>query len=175
MLPERARRKADIVFSSFMIVLGLVMLYAASQMPWSSARTGGGSQWYLSPGLYPAILGTLLVIFSARVLVAAWKEVGGTDISAMFTGWVRGLPQNRGVQNVVFMMVLVGVYIFFGIGSADFRVVSAIFLFLFIAAFWWPDSGKKLPMRIAATAAIAAAVPTLMAYIFTTHLFVPMP
>lgn len=93
----------------------------------------------------------------------------------MFIGWVRALPRNRGVQNVIFMMVLVGVYIFFGIGSGDFRLVSAVFLFLFIAAFWWPDSGKQLPLKIASTAVIAAVVPTLMAYIFTTHLFVPMP
>lgn len=175
MLPERARRKADIVFSSLMIVFGLVILVAASRMPWTSARTGGGSQWYLSPGLYPAILGVLLVVFSARVLVTAWKEVGPADIGPQFIGWVRGLPRNRGVQSVVFMMTLVGVYIFLGIGSADFRIVSAIFLFIFIAVFWWPEAGKKLPMRIAVTVAIAAIIPTLMAYIFETHLYVPMP
>lgn len=175
MLPYRARRKADIVVSSLMIVFGLVIVYAASQMPWTANRTGAGSGWYLSPGLYPAILGVLLVIFNIRVLATAWKEVGPAEIPAMFAGWLRGLPCNRGVQGVIFMMALTGVYIFFGIGTLDFRIVSAIYLLIFIAVFWWPDAGPQLPLRIIVTVAVAIAFPMLIAHIFSTYLYVPMP
>ncbi len=175
MLPLETRRKADFVVSIGLIAAGAFILYRASQMPWSNTRTGASAQWFLSPGLFPATLGVLLILFSLRVLLTAVREGGHQGGGTMFAGWLKGLPRNRPVQRVVFMIALIGAYIWFGIGNVDYRLASAAFLFVFIAAFWWPESGDRLPVRIAVTVAVAVLLPAALAHLFSTFLFVPMP
>jgi hypothetical protein len=175
MLPLETRRKADFIVSIGLIGVGGYILYSASQMPWASTRTGASAQWFLSPGLFPATLGMLLILFSLRVLLTAVKDGGHRGGGTMLMGWLKGLPWNRPVQRVVFMIALIGAYISFGIGNADYRLVSAAFLFVFIAAFWWPESGDKLPLRIVVTLAVSVLLPAALAHVFSTFLFVPMP
>lgn len=175
MLPHETRRKADVVFSSFVIGLGFYLIYTASQMPWRSSVTGGAAQWFLSPGLFPATLGIMLILFSASVLVTAIREEGHRGIIPMFLNWVRNLPTNRPFQRLLLMIGLIGVYIFVGLGSADYRLVSGIFLFIFIALFWWPGAGAELAKRVVVTLGTATLVPVIVAYLFSTYLYVPMP
>ena len=87
MLPQKSLRRADIVASSVMIAIGLAAIYAASRMPWSSTLTGGDAQWYLSPGLFPTVIGALLVIFSARILLIAIKEGGHHGVFSAAVKW----------------------------------------------------------------------------------------
>ncbi|RDE08698.1 tripartite tricarboxylate transporter TctB family protein [Pelagibacterium lacus] len=175
MLPHRARRKMDIVVSFAMICFGIVVLIAASQMPWAPRSASGAVQWYLSPGLYPATLGFFLVVFSSFVLWNAVREVGIGDIGTMFRGWMRNLPTNHPVHRVVIAMLLVGLYIFVGIGLAEFWIVSAVFLFVFIALFWFPEPGMKLAHRVPISLAISVLIPLAVAFVFETYFYVPMP
>jgi hypothetical protein len=175
MLPRQSLRRADVVASCAFMALGAVVIYRAYQMPWASARTGGSVQWYLSPGLFPVVVGALLILFSTRVLINALKEGGQNGIGAATRAWFAGLPQNRGVHRVAIISVLMAIYVFGAVGRVNFVVASAIFLFVSIALFWWPTSGKSLPVSASITAAIAIGIPLVITWIFTTFLFVPMP
>ena len=175
MLPERTRRKADVVVCLLFILFGLFLFYEASRMPWASTRTGAQAQWFLSPGLFPATIGALLILFSLRVLATAIAQGGHKGIWATFAPWLRGLPTNRGVQRVALMILLIGTFIFAGIGRIDFRLAGSLFLFTFIGLFWWPFSGEAPVRRTLVTLAISLAVPAVIAYLFSTFLYVPMP
>ena len=175
MLPMQTRRKADVVVSALMILFGLLIIYRASQMPWSNTRTGAAAQWFLSPGLFPTVLGALLILFSLRVFVTALREGGGRDLTPLLVRWLRGLPSNRGAHRIAFMILWIGAYIFFGVGEFNYELVSAIFLFVFISVFWLPGAGAQLPKRLIITAAVSMIVPIVVAYIFSNYLYVPAP
>ena len=175
MLPRQSLRRADVVASVAFMALGAIVIYRASQMPWASARTGGSVQWYLSPGLFPVVVGTLLILFSARVLINALREGGQHGIGAATRAWFAGLPRNSGVHRVVIISILMAIFVFGAIGRVNFVVASSIYLFVAIAMFWWPTNGRSLPVSAAITAVIAVAIPLVVTTIFSTFLFVPMP
>jgi hypothetical protein len=175
MLLKKSLRRADVVASSAIIGLGLVIIYAGSQMPWNSTLTGGDAQWYLSPGLFPTVVGALLIIFSLRVLITAIKEGGLDQLGTSTAQWLRGLPVNRPIHRAIIITLLMAAYIFFGLGTINFLVASSIFLFVSIAVFWWKDAGDHLARTIGITLAVSVGVPFVLSYLFSTFLSVPMP
>lgn len=175
MLPHKSLRRADVVVSCAMIGLGCAVIYSGSQMPWSSTLTGGAAQWYLSPGLFPTVVGGLLILFSARVLLTAIKEGGHRGIGEAASGWIRRLPRNRPVHRAILIALLLAAYVFLGIGRINFVVASALFLFVSIAVFWWKDAGHHWLRTIAVTLGVAVGVPLVISYLFSAFLYVPMP
>ncbi len=175
MLPHKSLRRADVVASSAMIGLGALVIYAGSQMPWTSSLTGGSAQWYLSPGLFPTIIGALLILFSLRVLITAIKEGGTEGIGKATAEWLRNLPGNSRIHRAIIIILLMGAYVFLGIGRINFLVASSIFLFVSIAIFWWREAGGHLARTIGITLAVSIVVPYVLSSLFTTFLFVPMP
>lgn len=174
MLPQKSLRRADIVASGAMIALGAVIIYSGSRMPWSSTLTGGAAQWYLSPGLFPTVVGGLLILFSLRVLLTAIKEGGHRGIGTAVREWLFRLPENRSIHRVIMITLLLAAYVF-ALGKVNYLVVSSIFLFLTIAIFWWRDAGERLFRWIVITLAVAMGVPFAVSYLFSAFLYVPMP
>lgn len=159
-----------------MIVVGGLVIWSASRMPWTSSATGAtGSQWYLSPGLFPAAIGGLLIIFSLRILVTAIKEGGASGIFASFSGWMKKLPRNRPIHRAILISVLLAVYIFGAVGRMNFLLASGGFIFITIALFWWPEAEGSFLRKFAITGVIAGTVPWVVTYLFSTFLYVPMP
>lgn len=171
MLPLQSRRKADVVVSIVFMLFGAYIIYEAMQMPWSRGRF----EWYASPGLFPAVIGTLLILFSLRVLFVAVSDGGHRNIARTFSQWIRGLPRNRGIHRVTFTIAWVGLYVFYGVGRFNYEIVSAVFLAVFIGVFWLSDAGPQWPKRLAVTIAVSVAVPVVVAYVFETYLYVPSP
>jgi hypothetical protein len=171
MLPLKTRRKADIVVSILFIVFGVYIIYEAMQMPWSRGRFA----WYASPGLFPTVIGVLLILFSLRVFLVAFREGGHRNIARPLWQWIVGLPRNRGIHRVTFTIVWIGLYVFYGVGHYNYQIVSAIFLAVFIGVFWLSGAGSQWPKRLAVTIAVSVSVPVVIAYIFSTYLYVPAP
>lgn len=176
MLPPKPLRQADVVASCFFILLGIVVIVAASRMPWSSTRTGGEAQWFLSPGLFPVVVGALLIIFSGRVLAAAIREGGHRDIGRSVSRWLAGLRLNRRMHRLAIMVVLLSVYIFGGVGRINFLLASFLFLFVAFALFWWREAPPgKLGRYVLTSALVAAAIPAVITTLFSNFLYVAMP
>lgn len=175
MLPRKSLRRADVVASSVMICLGLGVVISAARMPWTSTVTGSTNLWYVSPGLFPAVIGGLLILFNLKVLAQAIKEGGCDGLWSSTVGWFRGLGYNRPIHRVILISILMAVYIFVAIGRMNFLLASGLFLFISIALFWWGDGEGKLSRKIPVTALVAVGVPYLFTYLFRTFLYVPMP
>ncbi|PVE23000.1 hypothetical protein DC522_18055 [Microvirga sp. KLBC 81] len=175
MLPHKSLRRADVVASCTMMGLGIAVIYSGSQMPWTSTLTGGAAQWYLSPGLFPTVVGALLILFSARVLLTAIKEGGLQGIGEGVSNWLRRFPRNRPIHRAIIITLLMAAYIFLGLGKINFVVASSIFLFVSIAIFWWKDAQHHWVRTIGVTLAVSIGVPFVVSYLFSTFLFVPMP
>lgn len=176
MLPRESRRQADVVVSISLIGFGLIVILSASTMPWISTRTGAkAAQWFLSPGLMPALIGLLLILFSVRIFVTAISEGGHRSIGSVLRRWLAGLPKNRKVHRVMVMILIMGAYIFGGLVRVNFYVATSVFLAIAITTFWW-DSGPHNRLTFFAITAIASIVtPLTVGYLFTTFLYVPMP
>ena len=175
MLPRKALRRADIFASSLMIGLGVGVIVSAAKMPWTSTVTGSQNVWYVSPGLFPAVVGALLILFNLKVLSHAIKDGGADRLFGSTFDWIRGLGRNDRVHRVVLITVLMAVYVFGAVGRVNFLLASGLFLFTSIALFWWGDGEGKLQKKIPLTILVAVAVPYLFTYLFQTFLFVPMP
>jgi len=175
MLSRKSMRRADVVASCLFMALGGGVIYSAWQMPWATQRTGGSPQWYLSPGLFPAIIGVLLVLFSARVLLQAVREGGHQGLMPAIRTWISGLGANRPVHRAFLIALLMMIYVFLGVGRINFHVASGLFLFASIALFWWPMSGRPLAVNVIITALVAVLTPLVIGSIFTRLLDVPMP
>jgi hypothetical protein len=171
MLPLQTRRKADVVVSILLIAFGGFIIYEAMQMPWARGRF----QWYASPGLFPTVIGVLLILFSLRVLLVAVRDGGHRDIARTFWQWVQGLARNRGIHRVTFTILWIGLYVFYGVGHYNYQAVSAVFLAVFIGIFWVYGAGPQWPKRLAVTLAVSITVPVVIAYVFATYLYVPSP
>lgn len=175
MLPRKSLRRADIPVSTGMILLGAGVIFAASRMPWRSTLTGGDAQWFLSPGLFPTVVGVLLIVFSLRVLLTAIKEGGTEGLVPSTIAWLRGVGGNHRLHRAALITALMAVYIFLGIGRLPFLVASSLFLFVTIALFWWRQAEGGLIRTVLITALVAGGLPFLLSSVFTTFLFVPMP
>lgn len=175
MLPRGPLRQADVAASVAFIAFGVVLIIAGARMPWTSTRTGGEAQWFLSPGLFPVVIGSLLILFSARVLASAIQEGGHRNIGTSFLAWLKRLPANRAVHRLITITLLMAAYIFLGVGRINFLLASFIFLFVTIAIFWWPEAGDRLMRYVLVTAAVSAVVPAVVIYLFSTFLYVAMP
>lgn len=171
MLSPEARRKADVVVCLLFIALGAWVIWEAYNMPWERGRF----RWYTSPGLFPTVVGALLILFSLRVLATALRAGGHRGIGRMLGGWISGLPSNRGIHRVVFSMVWIGLYIFVGLGNFHYQMLSIGFLAVFMGVLWLPGAGRDLLRRLAIVLAVSVSVPLVITHIFSTYLYVPAP
>ncbi len=175
MLPREKMRKVDIVVSIGLIILGLAVILAALDMPWGAGRTGSDSAWYLSPGVFPFVVGVMITVFSARVLLQAIREGGHHGLFPAFGGWLRGLPSDSKTHKVAAVFLLVGIYIFGLIGTVNYYVATSAFLFVFMLVFYRPFSLERPWRSFMIVVATSILVPAAVGYLFSTHLYVPLP
>lgn len=168
-------RKADFITSIAFMLLGAGMIFAASRMPWIVKSGGLQQDWYLSPGLFPAVLGSLLIVFSANVLANAVREGGHRGLGRLIGARLRSLGSNRDLHRMAAAALLVGLYVFVGIGRFDYYVASSVFLFVTMLAFHRTPEDRITPRLVLKLALIAVVAPLVIGYVFTEFFQVPMP
>ncbi|MCK0209730.1 tripartite tricarboxylate transporter TctB family protein [Starkeya koreensis] len=175
MSSERPLRKADFVTSIAFMLLGTVMIVAASRMPWIVQSGGLQQDWYLSPGLFPAVLGVLLILFSANVLMHAVRAGGHRGLGQVAAQGLRAIGSNRDLHRMAAAAALVGLYVFVGIGRFEYHVASTTFLFVTMLAFHRAPDRPFTVWAVLKIALIALIAPAVIGYIFTEFFQVPMP
>ncbi|MEO8304617.1 MAG: tripartite tricarboxylate transporter TctB family protein [Betaproteobacteria bacterium] len=174
-MEKQRLRKVDFLFSLALIAFGIVVVVAASRMPWTSTQTGISAAWHLSPGLFPALLGALLIVFSLSVLATAVAAGGHRDIVTFVRGALARIPRNRSLHRVLLIIVLIGGYVFGLVGHVNYYVASSIYLFMFMLLFHKAPRGRSTTRNALMLLAIAIAVPLAIGYLFSTYLNVPLP
>lgn len=175
MLPKAKMRKVDVVVSVGLLALGVIVIHQALGMPWGAGRTGGDSAWYLSPGVFPLVVGSMITVFSIRVLIQAIRDGGHRHLFRDFAGWLAGLPADRKVHSVAIVFFLIAVYIFLLFGNVHYYIGTAGFLFVFMMIFYRPFSLPRPWRSFAIVVATSVLVPTAVGHVFSTYLYVPMP
>lgn len=175
MMERDKLRKADVVASAVLIVLGLTVILYTTTMPQSGTHGGVENVWYVSPAVFPYLIGFLLICSSTVVLIRALKDGGAHGIVRHFAAALRGLPSNRTVHRIWAIWILVGIYVFALFGKFDFYVAGFVFLSAFMLIFHRDHEGR-LTLRNSVTALVlGAAVPATVGYVFSTYLLVPLP
>lgn len=167
-------RRADLVTSVLLIAFGAWVLWEATQMPWVK-NFGMSTNWYLSPGLFPAILGVLLIGFASNVLIHAIKAGALVGLGAFAAGATAGLHRNRAVLRSAAALAIIGLYVFVGLGSLNYYFVTSVFCLALMVTFHRPH-GKMFGLRtFGVLVAVSVMGPLFVGQVFSRFFYVPLP
>lgn len=127
-------RRLDFRTGILLALLAVAVLWEAASYPMSDSYGGVQNVWYVSPALFPLLVGLLLLIL-ALVLV-------GNAVA--YHGWPGVLRGNReesedsGSRDLRFFSIVLFfiVFVYAYIPRVDFFIASAFFLFSFIAGYY---------------------------------------
>lgn len=74
MIDKTKLRGTDIVTGIIFLILGIVILVMAFQMPLTDSYGGVNSVWYVSPALFPIIIGIGMILLAISIIVYGVKN-----------------------------------------------------------------------------------------------------
>ena len=159
MITETKRSaKGELVFTSFLFVAGVVVLWDASQLPELQMADFVGSK------TFPSIIGCVLVVLSIIQLIAVFRGDLGEPED------IEGGSADRALHFKPFLMMLGGLVFFaFGVPIVGFLVSATVLFTLVVFAL----NPKKTKWFIALP--IAAAVAVVVYLGFTLGLQLELP
>jgi hypothetical protein len=117
----------DLRVGCFILVFGSYISWASFTMP----SRGGLSE---SPGIFPGLMGILLIFFAAILIVRALKKGGRIRPTRMF-GSIITIAKSQEHRPVIMGVILPAIYIFVGIPLIGFYLSSALFMTVMFYAF----------------------------------------
>jgi len=145
MLEKEKLRKADIFSGGVMVLFGLWIVRQALKMPMKDSWGGVQNVWFVSPALFPLMVGATIAILGVLLVRTALKSVGQDGLLNVL-GWLSSpaLAQYLKTAEVVrfyAMAVLFFSFIFLNLPRIDFFLCSVLFLAAFISMFYFDDDG----------------------------------
>jgi len=138
-MEEKELRRADFLTSLVLVAFGVWVLREAFKMPLRGSYAGVKNVWYVSPALFPIIVGVFIVLLGTLLLVHAIRSGG----AAFFVHRLRqiGLQKVASERNLRFLAVLLalGTFVYLFIPRVDFFLAGALFLLYTISAFSMED------------------------------------
>ena len=146
MIQEKKRSaKGELVFTSFLFVAGVVVLWDASQLPELQMADFVGSR------TFPSIIGWVLVVLSIIQLIAVFRGDLGEPEE------IEGGSADRKIHLRPFLMMIIGL-VFFAIGVPIIGfLISATVLFTLVVFALNPNKTRWF-VAVPIAAAVAAAV-----------------
>lgn len=133
-------RKADIFSGTAIFCLGIFAVYQAFQMPMKDSYAGVQNVWYVSPALFPLLIGSTLALLGLMLIRTALKEVGFQGVKEVFgylgsQPFVDFLKQNVTVRFYGIVLNLF-IFVFLLVPHIDFFLAAILFLLLFFFMFY---------------------------------------
>jgi hypothetical protein len=133
-------RKADVFSGTVILSLGLFIIYQAFQMPMKDSYAGVQNVWYVSPALFPLLVGSMLALLGLLLVKTAVSSVGKDGVisvfkflgSSDFVDFLK-LPVTIRYYGIVINLL---VFVFLLIPNIDFFVGSILFLLTFFFMFY---------------------------------------
>jgi len=148
-------RRRDFYTGILLILLALAVIREATTYPMSDSYGGVQNVWYVSPALFPILVGLLLLIL-ALVLT-------GNAIACL--GWPavlrdkEGSRESSGSSNLRFISVVLFfcAFVYIYVPRVDFFIAGVFFLYSFIGGFYL-DRSRALVLNSFYYCVIAAAI-----------------
>lgn len=133
-------RKADIFSGTAILCLGIYSIYEAFQMPMKDSYAGVQNVWYVSPALFPLLIGSILAFLGVLLIRTAIKEVGIAGLKSVFNylsspDFADFLKQPVTIRFYGIVLNLF-VFVFLLIPQIDFFLAAIIFLLVFFFMFY---------------------------------------
>ena len=137
-------RKADIYSGAAICLLGLWIILQAVKMPMKDSWGGVQNVWYVSPAIFPLLVGSMIMLLGALLCRTALKMVGfkafGETVrwllSKALLQFLNATPNLRFYTVVVLFLS----FVFLTIPRIDFFISAVLFLVVFITSFYFDDA-----------------------------------
>lgn len=159
---ENNKRMKDFVSSIVMLLLSVFVL-AQSYGIYKKA----GKLLYLSPGLIPMMLGTILLVLSIVLLIGSLKDGGVAARTSEIKSLFKELKEDPNTMRMLIGVVLMGLYTFVMLGLLPFWIATFIFMMLLM---YFLEAGS-IPQIVV----ISAIVTALIILLFQVCFRVPLP
>lgn len=132
------KRDYDLLFGILLSLFSMYVLIESLRMP--IEKVGGYyTSFYSAPGFLPFLTSGVLFMMGVSLIFISYKRGGNLK----WISWSNflSLIEKRKTQRVIIILILCGLYCFWGIGKAPYWMVTFIFLIIFMAIFkatkWW--------------------------------------
>ena len=144
MMEKDQLRKADIFSGSLIVLLGLFIIKQAFGMPMKDSWGGVQNVWYVSPALFPLLVGGMLTFLGLVLISIAFKTVGADGIKNVFafllsTSFVQFLRQSEVIRFYGIVANLT-VFVFVLVPQVDFFLGAILFLLVCFFMFYLQDT-----------------------------------
>lgn len=133
-------RKADIFSGTAILCLGIYSVYEAFQMPMKDSYAGVQNVWYVSPALFPLLIGSILALLGLLLIRTAIREVGMVGVKSVFNYLLSSDFKDFLKQPVTIrfygIVLNLFVFVFLLIPHIDFFLAAIIFLLVFFFMFY---------------------------------------
>ncbi len=143
MLEKDKLRRADIFSGGLICCFGLWVISQALQMPMKDSWGGVQNVWYVSPALFPLLVGTVIALLGGLLIRTALKTVGLGQLRQVLN-WLCSNKLIKFMWSVPIFRFYATVVLFFSfvylnIPRIDFFLSSILFLAAFISMFYFDD------------------------------------
>lgn len=143
-------RKADIFSGTAIFCLGIFAIYQAFQMPMKDSYAGVQNVWYVSPALFPLLIGSILALLGLMLVRTALKQVRLEGLRSVFaylgsSAFTEFLKKPVTVRFYGIVLNLF-VFVFVLIPHIDFFLASIIFLLAFFFMFYCGTDERLLDL-----------------------------
>ena len=144
MLDKDKLRKADIYSGAAIFLFGLWIILQAFKMPMKDSWGGVQNVWYVSPAIFPLIVGSMIMLLGALLCRTALKMVGfkafGETVrwllSKALLQFLNSIPNLRFYTIAVLFLS----FVYLTIPRIDFFISAVLFLVVFITSFYFDDA-----------------------------------
>ena len=144
MMEKDQLRKADIFSGSLIVLLGLFIVSQAFGMPMKDSWGGVQNVWYVSPALFPLLVGGMLTFLGLVLVSIAFKETGKAGVKSVFSfvassDFIQFLRQAEVIRFYGIVVNLM-VFVFLLVPRVDFFLGAILFLLVCFFMFYLRDA-----------------------------------
>ncbi len=167
MMDKDKLRRADVFSGTLIFLFGLVIISQALKMPMKDSYAGVQNVWYVSPALFPLLVGGMITLLGLLLIRTALKSVGKAGMQQVFrylgsSDFVAFLKLPTTIRFYGIVLTLF-VFVFMLIPRIDFFLAAILFLLIFFFMFYCGDDADLLRL----ISMIIAGTSILGIYFFT--------
>ncbi len=140
MIDKDKLRKADVFSGTLIVLLGFVIISQAFKMPMKDSYAGVQNVWYVSPALFPMLVGAMITLLGLLLVRTAIKSVGKAGIQQVFDYFrspdFRAFLKEPATIRFYGIVLTLFVFVFLLVPRIDFFLGAILFLLIFFFMFY---------------------------------------